>query len=101
MGLPRQRDIRAVGIDALVDLGEGGQVAKVNGAAFAEIATEKGVELVKQLLAEVVPLFDAPVYFFQQRPLPGLEVLTLHAHQVDEAGIALHLSPGEQRFQRV
>ena len=41
------------------------------------------------------------VNFFHQLWADGLKVGTLHPHQVDEAGIAIHLCPNKQRLKFV
>jgi len=96
---PRERDICAIGVDALVGALEGGQVAKVDCAAFAEVFGEEGVQFVKEFFAEAGILRGALFDAIHQFAPDVLKILVLHAHEVDEAGIAIHLCAGEQVFE--
>ena len=52
MRFPEQHHVAVVGVDTRVDVLVQRRVTEVDGAAFAEVAVEEGVELVEQFLVE-------------------------------------------------
>ena len=95
-GFPGQRNVLAVAIDTLVGFRESRQVAEVDGAAFAEIAGEEGMEFVEQFLAEDGVFRGAPVDGCHQFRAQGFEITALQAHQVDKTGVSLNLRAREK-----
>ena len=76
-------------------------MAKINGAALTKITAKEGVKFVKEFLAGGGLGAGAFVDGLEKLGAQGLEVAAFDAHQVDEAGPAVHLGAGEQGFKRV
>ena len=73
-------------------------MAEVNGASLAEITAKEGVKFVKEFFAGGGLGAGALVDGLEELRAQGLEVAALDAHQVDEAGLAVHLRAGEEGF---
>ena len=71
-------------------------VAEVDGAAFAEIAGEEGMEFVEQFFSEGGVFRGAPINGFHQFRAQGFEITALQAHQVDKTGVSLNLRAREK-----
>ena len=73
-------------------------MAEVNGAALAKITAKEGIQFVKEFFAGGGLGAGALVNDLEQLGAQGLEVAAFDAHQVDEAGLAVHLRAGEEGF---
>ena len=91
MRLPEEDNVLLVGIDLLVHAHVLGRVGEADGTGAAEIAAEKGEELVEQLFTELWKVPQGLGDVLHERRLNHLlEIGGLDAHQVDEAGLAVH-----------
>jgi hypothetical protein len=102
VGLPEERHIPVIGVDLFVHPFVKRGMVETDGAGFGEIAAEKGIEAVKEFLAELGERFQCPVnVFFQAREDALFVVAGFDAHQVDEAGLAFHPGANENIPQGV
>ena len=76
-------------------------MAEVDGAALAKITAKEGEQFVKEFFAGGGLGAGALVDGGEKLRAQGLEVAAFDAHQVDEAGAAVHLRAGEESFQRI
>jgi len=102
VGLPEEHHVLVVGIDLLVDVLVQRRIAEVDRAALAEVAVEKVVQLLEQLLAEGRERLERLVDVVLKPGEYALGVVAgLDPHQVDVSGFALDLGPNEHISQGI
>jgi hypothetical protein len=96
VGLPEEDYVPVIGVNLFVNVLVQGGIAEIYGAAFTEIALEKGEKLIEEFFAELGERFQSGVdILFKMGKNTFGVVAGFDPHQVDETRFAFNLRADE------